>query len=344
MRITVISLFLLFVFLFSCTKGKEIVPPESEPPIIDTVASTDTTKKQDLVVNSLQVVNAELSVDSENISLVFPGSILTVDSTKNLLKFKQVTGFKALSVIYYSDDVTLPIAPGIVPSSKSLQDYLAAWNNKEHRGTSSSGTYVGWTEFIDNRFLFNFQEESLEFKRFIDLFPKYDITGVSPKQINRLLSRSSAQVVNVAMDHVYGEGELISQEDLAKISQNAKENYLVVSVQYGFDYKLVAESKRATSDMKQVLNKAFQKTELTQSEVDVLNDISIYFYLRTSVQKEVLLKKASGASQISSSIKEFDSTLANLTYAYPVSFILFNLKDFSTFRHTYTNEWFIRKE
>lgn len=335
-----ILFFLILVsFMSSCKKTAIERPLEPEPPVIP----KDTLIKPDYSIKRSTFSKTELTVDLENVSIFYPGSILTIDSSNGRLKFDQVKGYTVLPVFYYSNNTILPIKE-IVPSFETLKDYLYTWNISEEKGSSTIVTAHSWTDFIDNRFLFNFGMGSMPYKSFVELFPKYDVEGISPKNINRLLSVGNVQLLDVSMDHVFGEGELLSVEDYISLTSSVKENYLVVSVQYGFEYMIVAESERVSSELKPSLNRVFMGNTLSSDDINILDTLDVFLYLRSSVFTQPIIKKARGSVQIKSLFEEFDSVISTMNYSIPISFTLFNLKDFSTFRYNYSNQWSSRIE
>lgn len=344
MKIKVFILSLL-VALIAVSCGKDVVPkpedltPKEKP--TDSIPVIDTTAVDKLVLQHFQVANALLQVDALNYAFIFPGSILTVDSALTKLTVAHTTAYTALPVIYYSSNPQLPIDT-VIPSLRTMHTYLKPVNTSSAPVNTASFKFSSWSEFVDTRILVNSQAENDDLQQLLKLFPLNEGRTTAPKSTTRLICEAENIAFDVAMDHVIGMDELISKEDLERLSLGNKTPYFVVGTYFGYHYKIIAESKKTAAEMKAVLNKFFDKIQLTASEIQILDAITLYIYLRTSATKESFIKKEKGANNIASLVTDFESELAKSSYVYPLSFMLFNLKDFSTFKHTYTNHWYTR--
>lgn len=301
-------------------------------------------ENENLKLVTYDVRNANLTVDSEILKLVFPGNILIIDSVDKKLKFSQESKYTALPVTISSSS-TNPFlrSTDFIPSFVALNEFVKPFYLAESLGAFSDFSLSSWHEFSDYQILFNLQELNADLIQFINLLPKMEGKSLIPKSTTSLISRQELSIISIDMN-IPKKTELISTEDIAVLSDK-NNTYYINSVDYGFKYILITQSSKPAEEMEDVLKKVFKKDELSNRESAILDDITLYVLLRSSSTKDALIKKAKGTKEIGFLISEIDeyTDVKNNFFNYPISFRLRKIDDLTLFNHSYTNEWYSRE-
>jgi len=315
----------LFVFIVSCNKDNLENPVES-------------TSEKD---NGLELVSSLVSsfnfiADDERGNYVFPGSTLKIDTVGKKLTFTPFSNFTVLPVRYSSSVNGLQSAV-LIPSFSTMQEYVKPIDSKKGE-LGGTYTYSGWEEYVDNVVLYNLEEPNKDLNNFFAILPTHQGSTISPKGVTRLVSYSTTSKFTVDVS-LPVKSELMSMEDVDKLD---KEVYYINSVNFGYTYKIVIEGKESADLLRRTISHYLQTKEINKENQAILENMIMYYYLRTSSSKDAIFEKAKGKNEIVSLIARMEQEMATIGYKYPISYKLRNVKNFELFKHSYTNSWYAK--
>jgi len=320
----------VIVFTSSCKKN------EQSPEIGEKEKKTELAYE---LVTTQTNVNTLLST-KENIEQIFPGQILSVDTSDNLAKvslFKNYTKLPVRILTHGTYDIL-----NAVPSFDNLRNFMQREDIKNQRFSGGRGG-MG-LRIYDYNIVFNIFGTNEELKTFSKLWPLSDTSSPVADNVSVLINFQQ-QINNSSIMELPRKDELISMEEQKKLA-STENLYYVNTVDYGYIYIWLLEGKTDENSLKTTFRKVFAGEMLNSDDNKILEEATLSVYVRSSNEKDPLIKQAKGIKSITALQREFNQWINNpdVSYDYPISFSMRSLENYASFQYTFKNKVYFPKE
>lgn len=295
-------------------------------------------KPDGLILRKAQIEVTSFSVDEDRVNYSYPGSIFSIDSSGNKIKFKQRQDYTALPVRIGTSVYSLGLSSyEMIPSLQGLQGYVNLLQQQTKGIGYTSVLYSGWSAFVDHNFLLSLEEDNDDLRKLLTLLSRDQDKNTTMNTTKFFRQGTSTFTVDMSLPR---KTQLISVEESATMDDNT---YYVSSVDYGYKFIMVADGAEEGAALGSALTRFFLEKKVSAEDAKILDVSNLYICLRTSASKEAIVEKASGTNQIIALFARLDKQLKEISFSYPIGFRLRSLKDLSAFKYVYTNQWYIRE-
>ena len=300
------------LFAVSCKKNNDPLPVH-EPVIPTKIDKTELfTWKFDSFI-----------VDDRNVTQVFPGAIFNIKQNGNDLELVSLKDKYTQLPVTASTSVLGNKSFKDIPSSEKIAAYTKSLPIK----SNNESTDYSEDEFKDYNLLKYYLSNNDDVKLIFEKIGIKTSTRITKKHAACIFFSS----VRFSLDmNLPTKTELLSIADVDKLN-NTNSVYYVNSVIYGSNTLILAEADTDYTLLKTALKAALFKQELTSAQIQSLSTAKVTFYARAGSEKS-FIKVANNLDEIKSINEEFE-TFNKAAIAYPVSYSLRSVKNFSLFEH-----------
>ncbi|WP_316825729.1 thiol-activated cytolysin family protein [Pedobacter miscanthi] len=307
------------LFTVSCKKDEAIVLPTEKP----TDKPTENDKTTSVTWNFDSFI-----VDDQKVNQIFPGAIFNIKQNGNDLELISLKNEYTPLPITASTSIvgTTNKAFNDIPSTDKISTYtknLTVKNTVEQQAYSED-------EFKDYNVVKYFLSNNDDVKSIFEKSGTTTSTRISKKHALYFFNNNGKFSLDMNLPR---KTELLSVADATKM--NATNNaYYINSVVYGNNSLILAEADADFATLKVALKTVLLKQELTLAQIQTLNTAKVTFYARSGNEKS-FIKMANNLNEIKAVAQEFE-TFNNAVIAYPISYSMRSVKDFTLFHHQIT--------
>jgi len=305
------------LFAFSCKKTNDAIP------VPDPINPTEIDKTESLTWEFNSFI-----VDDSNVTQIFPGAIFNIKKNANDLQLVSLKDKYTPLPITASTSIagTANKSFNDIPSAEKISAYT---KNLVFRNTAESQAYSE-EEFKDYNVVKYFLSNNDDVKTIFEKIGITTSTRIAKKHAAYFFSNNGKFSLDMNLPR---KTELLSVEDAAKINET-NNAYYINSVVYGNNTLILAEADADFATLKTALRTIFLKQDLTTAQNQALSTAKVTFYGRSGSEKS-FIKIAKNLNEIKALAQEFEA-FNNTAIAYPVSYSLHSVKDFTLFKHQIT--------
>ena len=307
------------LFAVSCKKTNDTIPA----PVPDPVIPTEIDKTELLTWKFDSFI-----VDDGNVTQVFPGAIFNITENGNDLKLVSLKDKYTPLPITASTSL---VGEGnkIFKDIPSFEKITAYAKNLQIKNNNESSAYSE-DEFKDYNVLKYYLSNNDDVNSIFEKIGIKTSTRITKKHAVYFFSNNVKFSLDMTLPT---KSELLSIADVEKIN-TTNSAYYINSVMYGNNTLILAEADADFAALKTALKAVLLKQELTSAQIQSLSTAKVTFYARGGSEKS-FIRIAKNLNEIKALVQEFEA-FNNTAIAYPVSYSLHSVKDFTLFKHQIT--------
>ncbi|MGE8292576.1 MAG: hypothetical protein ACN6ON_12890 [Sphingobacterium sp.] len=331
---------LLFVLglISSCTKDP-VIKPEIEPPTpIDTTKVVMPKPKDSLFERrSFSFVIHEHFVDETVDQQLFLGSLWSLKDTTKSLHLENIQSMAKKFPIYVMANSAKEEMGHFFPSYTSILNYANLFKNTDLSGSIEMGS----RDFSDYAEIQLYIPLNKDIEKVLNLVKHGDSTTVQKTHStfrHTLVRRLTLDTDQVDYFSNYQESDL---NNLKKLGYSP---YFIISVNYGYQLVIAAESDFTRPDMNRAIDKLLEGNPLDNIDEQVLNTTKLLVYYRDG-SKDTFIRHAINLQEIKSTLSTLSHRIKSNfdNFTYPLSYLAMHITTGEILGYTNTFDLQVKK-